>query len=434
MQLPLLSNLLGLGAPPAAVPPGAATEHGAGFAQLLASLPVPAPVPAPVPVPVPAPVPSPLPVTVPEVFLALPAVPLIAVGGVPASLPVADRSDQKAEIAPVPPRRLTAKPAATGKDMPRAVKLLPDLLFAQAMQPVAAAEVLETPTTEPAEVQPTADEAESVPVLLPADLAFLPNPVPFPPLPASAQALPAERQLTAAAALTLPLAAPIERTRRDCETLGSQLATLAPHEAENGPPPASPPLTAAIPLARIHSERPPREIVPAELSAPLPPPLQPANPQPTAPASPVNTEAPAAPEIELGQIIERLVENRIHARETRSEVKLAHPDFGRVTLALNLAGQDRLGLTMPDGPAELRTAVGQAFAPPNRSEPAPPAAAADTAFTSSSDARSQDTRRDQQSSGNRADQSRGNTDAAHNRQFTTSRDNGPKASGRGVLA
>ena len=413
MQLPLLSNLLGLGGPPTVVPPGAATESGAGFAQLLASLPAPQPVP------------------VPEAPVALPALPIIAVGGVIASPQIAAQTEPDVDPTLVPPQLPTAKPATTGKGVPHAGKLLPVLLPAKSLLPDAVAEVPVTPTTKLIEVQPATDETEPLPVpLAPESIALWQNLGLLPQLSAPVQALAPEQQLAVTVGSTLPLAAPIERPRKDREPLVSQPSTLA-LEIESEPPSASPPLTATIPLARIHSQHPPRETLPTEPSAPLPPPPQLASPQPTAPAFPVNSESPAAPEIELSQIIERLVENRIHARETRSEVKLAHPDFGRVTLALNLAGQDRLGLTMPGAPAELRAAVGQAFAPPTRSEPAP---AADTAFTSSSDARNHDARREQQSSGNRADPSRATTDAAHNRRFTTTGDNGRKASGRGVLA
>ena len=80
----------------------------------------------------------------------------------------------------------------------------------------------------------------------------------------------------------------------------------------------------------------------------------PIHPTGAAPTSPTDTS--------LAQLVDRLIETRVAARSERSHMELTHPDFGRVTLAVGLRGDDRLSIDLPGAPTELRHAVGQALA------------------------------------------------------------------------
>ena len=80
----------------------------------------------------------------------------------------------------------------------------------------------------------------------------------------------------------------------------------------------------------------------------------PVHPTGAAPSGPTDTS--------LAQLVDRLIETRVAARSERSHIELTHPDFGRVTLAVGLRGDDRLSVDMPGAPTELRHAVGQALA------------------------------------------------------------------------
>ncbi|WP_137681386.1 hypothetical protein [Aurantiacibacter suaedae] len=80
----------------------------------------------------------------------------------------------------------------------------------------------------------------------------------------------------------------------------------------------------------------------------------PVHPTGAAPTSPTDTS--------LAQLVDRLIETRVAARSERSHMELSHPDFGRVTLAVGLRGDDRLSIDLPGAPTELRHAVGQALA------------------------------------------------------------------------
>ena len=76
---------------------------------------------------------------------------------------------------------------------------------------------------------------------------------------------------------------------------------------------------------------------------------------------PVASAAPVA-QASLEQLVDRLIEARVAARAERSQIEIAHPDFGKVTLAVGLQANDRLGIDLPGAPQELRQAVGQALA------------------------------------------------------------------------
>ncbi|OYX66888.1 MAG: hypothetical protein B7Y88_03390 [Sphingomonadales bacterium 32-64-17] len=80
----------------------------------------------------------------------------------------------------------------------------------------------------------------------------------------------------------------------------------------------------------------------------------PVHPTGAAPSGPTDTS--------LAQLVDRLIETRVAARSERSHIELTHPDFGRVTLAVGLRGDDRLSVDLPGAPTELRHAVGQALA------------------------------------------------------------------------
>lgn len=433
MHVPHISNLLGLSGPQKQPQPGGDADP--AFAQLLASVPVPS---APQSPAAPAALVLP-PVAVPPVPVSLPVSVSAPVSvPVPTSAKVALPTGLEPGLAvletPAPVRG--GKAAPVGKSIPDTGKALPELPLAIAVPLPASlpAKALDETRTAPPETE--LPEATTSPLAF-ADLALLqggnglaaamrPGPVKRP------TAAPVEQQMAAAAALNVPTAQLPARAAKDRAPVGSD--TAAPVAPENA---AAPPVIAAIPLTRAAHDRlplAPRAAEPALFAAAVP---QLADSQSAAPEATANapvTEQAAAPEIELGTVIDRLVESRIQSREGRSEVNVPHPDFGRVTLALSLVGADRLAVAMPDAPAELRAAVGQAFAPPSRNETAPPAPATDSSFTSANDARSQDTRRDQQSSNGRGDPSRANTYGESNRQFTTNRDNRREASGRGVLA
>jgi len=398
MHVPLLSNLLGLIGSQNQPQPGGVPDP--AFAQMLASVPAPS---API--------------------LAVPA-PQSPAAPVPAAPVIAPTAQELPHV---------SKPAAIiGKAVPVSGKSLPELPPATgAPLPVPLPTTLETPATPPDAELPR----EQTQPLEFADLILLQSwngaAATLPGVAKRPLAAPAEREMAASAALNLPVVQLVARPAKDRPPVANEPPSPITPES------AAPPPIAAVPLTRITHDRAPLALRPADtpLLAPTAPQL--ADPQTASPEAAPNapsTEQPAAPEIELGTVIDRLVETRIQSREGRSEVNVPHSDFGRVTLALSLAGQDRLGIAMPDAPAELRAAVGQAFAPPPRSETAPPAPATDSGFTNASDARQQETRRDQQSPGGRGDPSRPNTYAENNHQFTTNRDNRREASGRGVLA
>jgi len=412
MQVPLLSNLLSLIGQQKQ--PQAGGDAGPAFAQMLANVPVPSAPPTGV------------------TAVQTPVAPVIV------AAPVIAPTAQEMVLTPLLPEAITlprnlAKPlAVTGKGVPMPGKIPPELpLIIAARLPGAlpTKPLADTPATEPETELPK----EQTQPLEFADLILLQGfngvAAAHPGAAKRPTAAPVERQM-AAAAMILPVAQLIARPAKERAPMGIEAASVTPAI------PTAPPVIAAIPLARTAHDRAPltpRTAEPA-VFAPAAPLL--ADPQ-TAPEPSANApafEAPAAPEIELGTVIDLLVETRIQSREGRSEVNVPHPDFGRVTLALSLVGQDRLGIAMPDAPAELRAAVGQAFAAPPRTEPTATAPAADTGFSASSDPRGQDTRRDEPGHGARGDQSRPTTYADHNRQFTTNRDNRREASGRGVLA
>ncbi len=78
------------------------------------------------------------------------------------------------------------------------------------------------------------------------------------------------------------------------------------------------------------------------------------HPTGAAPSSPTDTS--------LAQLVDRLIETRVAARSERNQIDIAHPDFGRVTLAVGLRADDRLSVDLPGAPTELRHAVSQALA------------------------------------------------------------------------
>ena len=416
MQIPLLSSLLGLGTLPLQTQP-VGEPGGEGFAQLLAAVPVQSGQEAPD-----------LPPIQPATVALVPAKPAQQ-AALPAELGAALAPPASAQA---PQEHHPHKSAAPGKTPPETGKLVP--LLPLAAESVATGVKSMLATDEPTEA---ADKTKAAPASLPfADLALLQNWAPQPGLAAEPPAKPQtpyslpDPQLIAAAPLDLQTAMRTTKGR-------SPPAAEAPAPVSDPETTGDPPIVVSIPLVRSQSARQP--IAPhAPEPAPLPQPaLQLAEPPPTPPEPAANgtaSEQPTPPEAELDAVIDRLVETRIQSREGRSEVNLPHPDFGRVTLALSFAGQDRLSLTMPDAPAELRAAVGQAFAPPARTDSAPAVPPPESGFASASDARGQTANRDHQSSGGRGDPSRANTYAAQNRQFTTNADNRRQASGRGVLA
>lgn len=90
-------------------------------------------------------------------------------------------------------------------------------------------------------------------------------------------------------------------------------------------------------------------------------------------ASATTVNAPASnqngvQDVDLAQLVDRLVESRVQARADRNQIELNHQDFGRVTLALGLQKDDRLSIDLPNAPSELRQAVGQAISAASRSE------------------------------------------------------------------
>jgi hypothetical protein len=325
------------------------------------------------------------------------------------------------------------KPAAHGNPAPEPGKLLPFLLLA-AQPPTTEAPLPELRAEPPADPDQLAAAPEP---LVFADLALLQNFIPQLAVPPSrlAPAPPALRQLADTAMPAVPLAFRPAKARSAPEAeRGVARSAAEPPESPAAPAAERPSIVASIPLAR---SQPARQPITLDIAPVLQPLLQLAEPprgsSEAAPNLPVHQQADS-PAIELGTVIDRLEETRIQSREGRSEVNVPHPDFGQVTLALSIAADDQLGIAMPDAPAELRSAVGQAFAPPPRSEVVPSQPAADGGMAGSADPRSQDTRRDPQSSGGRSDPSRATTDGERNRQFTTSSDNHRKPSGRGVLA
>ena len=83
--------------------------------------------------------------------------------------------------------------------------------------------------------------------------------------------------------------------------------------------------------------------------------------------APASTPA-GVQDVDLAQLVDRLVESRVQARADRNQIELQHQDFGRVTLALGLQKDDRLSIDLPGAPNELRQAVGQAINATSRSE------------------------------------------------------------------
>jgi len=116
-------------------------------------------------------------------------------------------------------------------------------------------------------------------------------------------------------------------------------------------------------------------------------------------ATPGTAATSLGQDIELSALVDRLVESRVQARADRSQIDLSHPDFGRVTLALSLRGDDRLAIDLPGAPGELRQAVGQAIGPATRSE-----ASSGQTTTGQENAPSHD-RAQADASGNRREQS-----------------------------
>lgn len=426
MQLPLLSAIFGLGGPPAQPQPGGeAGAASASFANLLANVPAQA-----------GQTPPELPLAKAAMPVAVPADPALQ-AGLQAELSAALTPQASANSA-LPLQAV--KPAAHGKITAEPGRFLPLLpLTAAELAPDAISEMLPAEFAASTERVVT-DKPEAAPAPFAyADLALLHIGAPQFAAPAEARvktpdAAPVpERQLATVAALGLPMSVRPGKERAIPVVEGANPA-ISPEPADL---PAAPTIAASIPLSRPQAARQPLGLHALEPAPALQPAPQLAEPQSggadTAPNLP-DFQQPAMPEAELGTVIDRLVETRIQSREGRSEINLPHPDFGRVTLALSLAGQDRLSIAMPDAPAELRNAVGQAFAPPPRAETAPAAPTADSGLSTSSDPRSQDARRDPQSSSGRSDPSRSNTYGADNRQFTTNSDNHRKPSGRGVLA
>ena len=80
------------------------------------------------------------------------------------------------------------------------------------------------------------------------------------------------------------------------------------------------------------------------------------------PVHPTGAAPSGLTDTSLAQLVDRLIETRVAARSERSHIELTHPDFGRVTLAVGLRGDDRLSVDLPGAPNELRHAVGQALA------------------------------------------------------------------------
>lgn len=157
-------------------------------------------------------------------------------------------------------------------------------------------------------------------------------------------------------------------------------------------------------------------------------------------AAPAYTAATPVDAPDLAATVDRLVENRIASRETRSEVDVPHPDFGRVTLSLSLDAGDVLAVDLPDAPAELRTAVTAAFAAPQKAERADsqPAPAIDLAANASS-AAADDRRNGEAQRGNAQDNARAFAERQSARSDNHPTQAGPasgprSASGRGVLA
>jgi len=414
MQIPILSNLLGAtGLQPQPQAGGEAVEGGDAFAQLLALVPGQAGPTAPG--------------LAPSVAALPVAVPLVAVD--PALQPVLP-ADHSALVA-AGTKAANLPHGQPGKTAPQTGNVLP-LLLPTAETPLIAAL--------PGDTAAPNDQAEAAPEGLSLDdLALLQNCGPQ--LAASAEmqakaakAAPApERQLAASAAINLPLAIRPGKDRTTTPTEASSPAV----PAETTDSQTAPSVVASVSLVRPQAAR---QTLAAHVFEPVSvqqPALQLAEPQ--GPSSEPSANVPAfeqaaMPDAELGTVIDRLVEGRMQSREGRSEVNLPHPDFGRVTLALSLAGRDTLSVAMPDAPPELRAAVGQAFTPPARTETASASATADSSFASGAEARSQDSRRDPQSSSGRGEPPRANTYGEQNRQFTTNRDNRRQANGRGVLA
>lgn len=67
----------------------------------------------------------------------------------------------------------------------------------------------------------------------------------------------------------------------------------------------------------------------------------------------------AMPDLET--MVEKLSAARVLARADKSSMAINHPDFGRVTVEFSTGSSNRLGLDLPDAPAELRQAVAQNF-------------------------------------------------------------------------
>jgi len=86
-------------------------------------------------------------------------------------------------------------------------------------------------------------------------------------------------------------------------------------------------------------------------------------------ASTTSTESRIVQHNDIAQLVDRLVEGRVQARADRSQIDVPHPDFGKVTLALGMRGEDRLSIDLPGAPQELRQAVVQAISQTSRSEP-----------------------------------------------------------------
>jgi len=371
----------------------------------------------------------------------------------------------------------------SGKTLPQTGKILPVAPpVGEAALPVA--EVVAQAALPDQPDAATADTVAAEPARVPfafADLALLQGwtnldaaapivpPAPQRQVPASAQAseqtagqpIPAtDRQMAAALPLNLPQAQvpagqnplvqpalvqpaigqPAARPEKQRTGISTALTSAIP--ATTGEAASA----ISIPLVRTLHQRAALAPVPDQMPAPI----QQAASQLAEPASfaGANANAPAAdqpaaeqqtaPDIELASVIDKLVLTRSQSREGRSEMHVPHPDFGRVTLALNLAGSDRLSLSMPDAPAELRQAVGQAFAPPpSRSEQAQ--TGADSTFgnpaDTRADARSGDQRRDAGTNPQgRSEPPRPHTSAGRtglNDQSTPPR---RTANGRGVLA